>query len=114
MSLRDDLAALVSNVYEDDQGAWRTYVIDHIPQIQAHAKFSYVDPTYISQYRYDVEWFLRSLSIGPELGWIFLLINNLNSSFDFDEEGGYYIPSPTYIEQLHDKFSGVNKVRVNS
>ena len=114
MTLSDDLKALANNVYEDDQGSWRTYVIDHIAQIQANAKHVYADTTYINRYRYDVEWFLRSLSVGPELAWIFLLINNLNSSFDFDKEGGYYIPSATYIEQLHDKYSGTSVTRIHT
>lgn len=114
MSLREDLTTLTSNVFEDDQGPWRTYVIDHIPAIIANGKNNYVDETYINQYRYDVEWFLRSISIGPELAWIFLLINNLGSSFDFDKAGGYYTPDPTYIQKLHDAYSGFSKVRVNS
>lgn len=111
MSLIDDLTTLSNNAYEDDAGAWRTYVIDHIPQIQQNSNRAMVDVTYIDLHRYDIEWFLREQSIGPELAWIFRLINNIPSGLAFRNEGIYYLPSAAYIDELHEKYMATTTAR---
>lgn len=111
MSLVSDLKDLTSNVYEDDGGAWRTYVIDHIPYLQSKAKTAFVDRTYIDKFRYDVTWFLRENGIGPEYAWIFRLINNITSDFSFEEDGMYYMPPVSTITEMYDSYLGSKKVR---
>lgn len=111
MSLLSDLKVLANNVYDDDNGPWRVYVIDHLEMIRARAKTVVVDSTYIDKFRYDIEWFLREQSVSEEFSWIFRLLNDIPSGLSFKDPGMYYLPPTTYIDELHESYQGTSQVR---
>ena len=101
MTLRADLTTAASDKYLDDGGAWRQFVIDHIPFIQKNSKTVFPDGTVMQKYRYNVQWYMQYNVVPTSLGWIFLLINDLPSERDFYKSQVYYMPNDTYIDNLY-------------
>lgn len=101
MGLITDLNTELNDVYMDDNGAWRQFVIDHLAYIQANASRVYPDATVMQKYRYDVKRYMLYNTTLASMGWIFLLVNGLSSERDFTESQIYYLPDYSYIDELY-------------
>lgn len=95
---------ITSSLLDDGSEEWKTFVIDHIDYLRALGTRVIPDPSYMVKYRYDVESYLADNGMSALYSWIFLLINDMSSSFEFYKSQEYVIVSDSVIQNLYQKY----------
>ncbi len=94
----------------DDNGPWRQFVLDHADYIKENSELYSVGDQLINIYKYDLRRFLKDrMNRTEDIEWIFLIINDLKSDFDFDKTGNYWIPSDQFMIELFNNFQTSNR-----
>ena len=104
MSLVDLLnSANTQSQVSNDNGGWNQFVRDHLDIIQNNSQTFTITPELMYRYRYDLNSFLKNsiLKRNEDIGWIVCLLNEIPSSFEFDDIPSLIVPTDAYIRKLY-------------
>ena len=97
-----DLLTNSLNYYDDVDGAWRLFIIDHKQYLINRSTTYIISQSYFQGYIYDMKRYLRSINYPTNCSWIVGLINNIHNDIMFTPEINILlIPSPTILEMLY-------------
>lgn len=105
MSLISLINRYNSGTISDDDGTWRQFVLDHADYIKTNSQLYEITESVMNIYKYDLRRFLKEkMGRNEDVEWIFLIINDLKSDFDFDVAKNYYIPADTFMINLYTNY----------
>lgn len=96
--------AQVADKYSDKDPDWYLFVLDHRTYLKENSNVRTPTVDDMTQYQYDLDWFIRSLGITVDITWIVMLINDL-SSIKFSDTMTIYVPSASLIAELYASYS---------
>lgn len=110
MSLVNLIKATNRSEVSDDNGKWRQFILDHIDFIKNRSEIFTIPDNLMYLYRYDLKRFLKEIMQRQEdIAWIFLLLNDLKSDFDFYTPGDYIVPTDALITDFYISYKTISK-----
>lgn len=109
-SISKRLLAL-NNSYNKSDEKWMLFVQDHKKLILENSNLINIPMTTMHKYTYRPEDYLRSQGYSPNLTWIILHINNIESQLYFKELDFIYIPDEIYMENLYKTFKNTTNIQ---
>jgi hypothetical protein len=102
MGLSTLINSSLNSTVSDDQGSWRTYILDHLDYLNLRSEVFAIEPELMNIYRYDLKRFLKDyMKRHEDIAWIVLLMNNLANDFSFDTAMNIIIPTDRLVLNLH-------------
>lgn len=92
--------SISADQYSDKDPDWYLFILDHRVYLKENSSAYTPSVDDMTQYQYDLDWFIRSLGITVNITWIVMLINDL-TSIKFNDSMTIYIPSASLISTLY-------------
>lgn len=98
-ALIDRLHAHRTTIFPTEK-EWIQFVKDHRDQILENSNHIFIDFNDQNTYRYRLYSYLVDTNNDPELLWIVLWLNQLDTEMDFDRVTELYLPSVAHLLTL--------------